>query len=361
MTNGTLLSERKYLYDGLGLIAELDSSDNATMTYAWGLDMSGTLQGAGGVRGLLLVTDHATGKDHYVDIDGQGNVRRLVDSSDGSLSAEYEYGPFGESLRATGNFANKNRFRFSTKFDDPETRLLYYGMRYYNPTTGRWISRDPIGEAGGINLYGFVGNDPVSRVDPDGRAPTTLPFYFQNICRRFNDFFRPTANKEVKDALGHFIRGDEDRIEFDRKSNWTEALKNHSHLGGARDRIREQYRKRCSGQYGETRGEDSFSLNSLALEENVRLLLRDSIAPFINANLAYTTGSIRFQWRQQGANNCCCRMVVIEFVATDTLRLGSMTRIPKTNIELLPDNFFGSSGVFHNVDLEWSWTEVINY
>ena len=52
---------------------------------------------------------------------------------------------------------------------------------------------------------------------------------------------------------------------------------------------------------------------------------------------------------------------MIEFVATDTLRLGSMTRIPKTNIELLPDNFFGSSGVFHNVDLEWNWTEVINY
>ena len=180
MTNGTLLSERKYLYDGLGLIAELDSSDNATMTYAWGLDMSGTLQGAGGVGGLLLVTDHATGKDHYVDIDGQGDERRLVDSSDGSLSAEYGYGPFDEPLRATGNFANKNCFRFSTKFDDPETRLLYYGMRYYNTTTGSWISRDPLGEQGGLNLYGFVGNDPIN--DNDCLGLFTLQNARNSLC-----------------------------------------------------------------------------------------------------------------------------------------------------------------------------------
>ena len=175
VTGGTLLNEHKYLYDGWNLIAELNNSNTATMTYAWGLDMSGTLQGAGGVGGLLLVTDHATGKDHYVDIDGQGNVRRLVDSSDGSLSAEYEYGPFGEPLRATGTMAGKNRFRFSTKFDDTETRLLYYGMRYYNPVTGRWISRDPIGEDGGLNLYGFVGNDPVNDADYIGMEAILKP------------------------------------------------------------------------------------------------------------------------------------------------------------------------------------------
>jgi len=44
----------------------------------------------------------------------------------------------------------------------------YYGQRYYNPSTGRWLSRDPLGELGGINLYGYVGNNPVSFVDPYG-------------------------------------------------------------------------------------------------------------------------------------------------------------------------------------------------
>ena len=56
-------------------------------------------------------------------------------------------------------------FSFSTKYEDVETGLLYYGYRYYDPVTGRWPSRDPIGEEGGANLYGMVGNNAVGRWD----------------------------------------------------------------------------------------------------------------------------------------------------------------------------------------------------
>jgi RHS repeat-associated protein len=56
--------------------------------------------------------------------------------------------------------AKANPFRFSTKYQDDETGLLYYGYRYYDPGTGRWPNRDPIGQWGGDNLYGFVGNAP---------------------------------------------------------------------------------------------------------------------------------------------------------------------------------------------------------
>ena len=58
-----------------------------------------------------------------------------------------------------------NPFRFSTKYLDSETGLYYYGYRYYDPVTGRWPSRDPIEEEGGVNLYGFLGNDGVNKVD----------------------------------------------------------------------------------------------------------------------------------------------------------------------------------------------------
>jgi uncharacterized protein (DUF2235 family) len=53
---------------------------------------------------------------------------------------------------------------------DQETGLSYYGYRYYSPTMGRWLSRDPLGEAGGVNLVGFVGNSPENATDPLGLA-----------------------------------------------------------------------------------------------------------------------------------------------------------------------------------------------
>jgi RHS repeat-associated protein len=64
--------------------------------------------------------------------------------------------------------ANLNAFRFSTKYQDNETGFLYYGYRYYNPSTGKWPSRDPVGERGGMNLYAFLDNNPVCRVDKMG-------------------------------------------------------------------------------------------------------------------------------------------------------------------------------------------------
>jgi RHS repeat-associated protein len=64
--------------------------------------------------------------------------------------------------------AKLNPFMFSTKFYDWETGLYYYGHRYYNPSTGRWPNRDPIGEKGGDNLYAFVRNNPLSYIDRFG-------------------------------------------------------------------------------------------------------------------------------------------------------------------------------------------------
>ena len=79
-------------------------------------------------------------------------------------------GPFGEVIRATGPMARANPFRFSTKYQDDETDLLYYGYRYCNASTGRWLSRDPAGEAAGGNLYGFAYNDSMHWVDAEGNS-----------------------------------------------------------------------------------------------------------------------------------------------------------------------------------------------
>jgi RHS repeat-associated protein len=164
-----LSTNKLFVYDGWNLIAELSSSSSATRTYVWGSDLSGSMQGAGGVGGMLFVSDLSTINNqpstHAVSYDGNGNVMGLVNVVDGTTSAKYEYGPFGEVIRITGAMAKANPFRFSTKYQDDETDLLYYGYRFYNANTGRWLSRDPIEERGGLNTMAILGNNCLDKWD----------------------------------------------------------------------------------------------------------------------------------------------------------------------------------------------------
>jgi len=163
-----LASESLFLYDGWNLIWEqtTEGSENTEKAYVWGLDLSGSLQGAGGVGGLLQMAvspDEASTETYFPAYDGNGNVVALFDET-GTQVASYEYGPFGEPVGFEDN-DNVNPFRFSTKYWDEESGLNYYGFRYYSPETGRWLNRDPIEEEGGLNLYGFIGNGPVNAWD----------------------------------------------------------------------------------------------------------------------------------------------------------------------------------------------------
>jgi RHS repeat-associated protein len=155
----------KCIYSGWNKVADLNGANGVVKTYMWGSDLSGSMEGAGGVGGLLLVKNASDSSYHFVAMDANGNVSALVNAADGIVSAEYEYSPFGETLRASGTMADANPFRFSTKYQDDESGLLYYGYRYYNPSTGRWLGRDPIEENGGENLYGFVLNNAVDYLD----------------------------------------------------------------------------------------------------------------------------------------------------------------------------------------------------
>ena len=165
-TNSTSVYTNVFLYDGWNLIAELAPNGSVLRNYTWGSDLSGTMQGAGGVGGLLW-ENAMIGNTNYlafVGFDGNGNVSELVGTG-GTNLAQYEYGPFGEVIRATGPMAKLNPFRFSTKYQDDESDLLYYGMRWYSASTGQWLSRDPIGEKGGVNLYICSGNDQIDFFD----------------------------------------------------------------------------------------------------------------------------------------------------------------------------------------------------
>ncbi len=90
--------------------------------------------------------------------DANGNCVSFIDDA-GNVQAHYTYDAFGNTVSQSGTMAAVFRFLFSSKYLDDETGLYYYGLRYYAPALGRWVSRDPIKESGGLNLFAFVGNN----------------------------------------------------------------------------------------------------------------------------------------------------------------------------------------------------------
>ena len=151
------------------------------VTFDWGLDLSRSAQGAGGVGGLLATrtSEFASSRyttssrrigQHFPSYDANGNIIAWTSDS-GEYRTTRDFDPFGNIVTKQGERWNESTpFGFSTKYEDVESGLLYYGYRHYDPTHGRWLNRDPLGERGGVNLYGMVRNSPVSSIDRLGLA-----------------------------------------------------------------------------------------------------------------------------------------------------------------------------------------------
>jgi RHS repeat-associated protein len=179
--NGTV----RYIYDGMNVVQERSSANTPTAAYTRGPDLSGTLQGAGGIGGMLARSHGYSGGSwsthNFYHADGTGNITYLVNSVQG-LAAKYKYDPYGRTISSTGPLSAANLYRFSSKEINLNSGMYYYGYRFYHPMLQRWMNRDPIGEAGfraqfrvlskpvrmHLTAYSFVSNDPLSACDPFG-------------------------------------------------------------------------------------------------------------------------------------------------------------------------------------------------
>jgi RHS repeat-associated protein len=159
--NGALSNDTRFVRVGYLPVQERSVNNTVTREYAWGANTGG------GIGGLLNLKQ--AGQDYSYLYDGKGNVMMLLDSTQATV-ASYAYDAFGVLLSSVGSL--EQPFRFSTKPYDLKTGLLDFGYRWYAPLLGRWSGRDLIAEKGGINLYTFVGANPVSRIDPWGLQGT---------------------------------------------------------------------------------------------------------------------------------------------------------------------------------------------
>ena len=167
-------AETTFVYDGWNLVLEEVAHTNGAVDrieYVWGKDLSGTLDGAGGVGGLLYLKHNGA---IYIPLyDANGSVIGYLDAA-GNLVATFAYDAFGNELSSTNNQSPTTNnqslfhFRYSTKYLDPESGLYYYGYRFYSPVLARWLTRDPIEEQGGLNLYAFCGNNGINAYDSLG-------------------------------------------------------------------------------------------------------------------------------------------------------------------------------------------------
>ena len=140
-----------FLYDGLNVQQELaGSTPSANLLVGLGIDETLVRTDAAGVRNFLT--------------DAIGSTIALTDNG-GAVQTSYVYEPYGKATES--GQTNSNSFQYTGRENDG-TGLFYYRARYYSPTLQSFISEDPIGVAGGINLYGYVEGNPLNYVDPLG-------------------------------------------------------------------------------------------------------------------------------------------------------------------------------------------------
>ena len=153
-----------YAYDGDNLIEETNSSGSVVARYAQTENID---------EPLAMLRSSATS---YYQADGLGSITSLSNAA-GALAQTYTFDSFGNQTASTGSLTNS--FRYTAREFDSETSLYYMRARYFDPQVGRFISEDPIGFSGDINVYRYSFNSPVNLDDPSGLAPG-LP----GFCRK---------------------------------------------------------------------------------------------------------------------------------------------------------------------------------
>ncbi|MFZ5655136.1 MAG: RHS repeat domain-containing protein [Pseudomonadota bacterium] len=162
----------EFRYDGLGrrsAILEWHNNNNYTETrYLWcGERICQARSGSDTVIRRYYDEGELGPNAYYYAQDHLGSVRDLVNAS-GQVLASYDYDPYGNPTRTEESGSARADYRYAGLFYHAPSGLYLTHYRVYDPVTARWLSRDPIEEMGGVNLYGYVFQNPINFYDPLG-------------------------------------------------------------------------------------------------------------------------------------------------------------------------------------------------
>jgi RHS repeat-associated protein len=158
-SSGSVTSTKQCVFVGAKMVEERNAGGTVTKQYF--------------PEGMTILSGYSTTGSFYYTRDHLGSVRELL-SSTGTVVSRLNYDPYGRTTLVSGT--NLSDFQYAGYYEHATSGLNLTMFRAYDPNTARWLSRDPIGEKGGINLYGYVGNDPTNFIDPLGL------FSCQEIC-----------------------------------------------------------------------------------------------------------------------------------------------------------------------------------
>jgi RHS repeat-associated protein len=182
--NGTVIADKSYLWCGMNRCVEHDNTKTGSPVskqfFSQGVLASG--------QALYYVTDHL------------GTVRQLVDTS-GKVQTQYAFDPYGARTKVSGTVDAD--MGYAGLFNHATTGLDLAVFRAYAPQLGRWINRDPIEEAGGLNIYSYANGNPINAVDPSGKISTAKIIY--DLSKDFKSLVSTSCKKgleKAKDLIG---------------------------------------------------------------------------------------------------------------------------------------------------------------
>lgn len=193
----------EFTYDSMNRRTRMVESQEGTILRSVSLLWCGSticeLRQDGAVRSQYFTTGEINdGVPTYYTRDQQGTVRQWVGATGSDLAASFDYDPYGRRVASAPATEPSIGFTGHTEY----AGLLLAPFRAYDPDLGRWISRDPIGEAGGPNHYAYTSNDPVNLVDPEGLIGEQTP---DRLVERFKGYAPPgRINQIIREASAEF-------------------------------------------------------------------------------------------------------------------------------------------------------------